>query len=76
MSAISGPGQPTINVSGQYATAARIVEVTEYLERTMMTILLAGMLGVLVALAIVLTVIRMDMTRDTFISDGSDDRRV
>ena len=42
----------------------------------MTTILLAGVLGFLVALAIVLTVIRMDMTRDTFTSDGSDDRSV
>ena len=42
----------------------------------MTTILLAGVLGFLVALAIVLTVIRMDRTRDTFTSDGSDDRRV
>jgi hypothetical protein len=75
-SAISGLGQPTINVPGQYDADANIVEITEYLEETLTTILLAGVLGFLVALAIVLTLMRMDMTRDTFTSDGSDDRPV
>jgi hypothetical protein len=41
-----------------------------YLEETMTTIVLAGMLGFLIILAIALTLMRAAIKRDTFTSDG------
>jgi hypothetical protein len=40
----------------------------------MTTILLASVLGFLLVVAIVLTLMRLDMARDAFTSDGCDDR--